>query len=145
MKNLFLKSVEIITGSLSLLLVVINTLLLFIPFLIIAVTKIIPIKKWQLLCTSILGDICNLWVSGNNGLAKIFTRSHLDVEGCLNLNTKSWYLVVSNHQSWLDIVILQRLLNRKIPTLKFFVKSELILPMNKFFLSNKISIEFLFI
>ncbi|TAL66395.1 MAG: acyltransferase, partial [Legionella sp.] len=36
-----------------------------------------------------------------------------------------WYLVVANHQSWLDIVVLHRLLNRKIPVLKFFIKDQL--------------------
>lgn len=35
-------------------------------------------------------------------------------------------MVIANHQSWVDIVILQRVLNRKIPFLKFFLKKELI-------------------
>jgi 1-acyl-sn-glycerol-3-phosphate acyltransferase len=37
-----------------------------------------------------------------------------------------WYLVNSNHQSWVDIFVLQHLLNRKIPFLKFLIKQELI-------------------
>ena len=36
------------------------------------------------------------------------------------------YLVTSNHQSWVDILILQYQLNRKAPFLKFFLKQELI-------------------
>jgi len=35
-------------------------------------------------------------------------------------------MVIANHQSWVDILILQRVLNRKIPFLKFFLKKELI-------------------
>ena len=42
------------------------------------------------------------------------------------LNYHGRYLVVSNHQSWVDILVMQRLLNRRIPLLKFFIKRELI-------------------
>jgi 1-acyl-sn-glycerol-3-phosphate acyltransferase len=35
-------------------------------------------------------------------------------------------LVTSNHQSWVDILVLQRIFNHKIPFLKFFLKKELI-------------------
>ncbi|HEN5530667.1 TPA: 1-acyl-sn-glycerol-3-phosphate acyltransferase, partial [Legionella pneumophila] len=48
-----------------------------------------------------------------------------EISGLNNLTPKDWYLVVANHQSWLDIVILQRLFNRKIPVLKFFIKDQL--------------------
>ena len=33
-----------------------------------------------------------------------------------------WYLVVSNHASAADIPIVQKIFNRKIPFLKFFLK-----------------------
>ena len=33
--------------------------------------------------------------------------------------------MIANHQSWLDIVVLQYILNKKIPTLKFFIKDQL--------------------
>jgi 1-acyl-sn-glycerol-3-phosphate acyltransferase len=35
-------------------------------------------------------------------------------------------LVLANHQSWVDILVLQRIFHRKIPFLKFFIKKELI-------------------
>jgi len=37
-----------------------------------------------------------------------------------------WYLVLSNHQTWVDIIVLQKVFNRKIPFLKFFIKKELL-------------------
>ncbi len=37
-----------------------------------------------------------------------------------------WYLVNCNHQTWADIPIAQKVLNRKVPMLKFFLKQELI-------------------
>ena len=48
-----------------------------------------------------------------------------DVQGTESLEPSQWYLVLSNHQSWTDIVVLQRIFHRKIPFLKFFIKKEL--------------------
>ena len=42
------------------------------------------------------------------------------------LSKDQWYLVTCNHQSWADILVLQRISNRRIPFLKFFLKQELI-------------------
>jgi len=49
-----------------------------------------------------------------------------DISGIEGLNPRQWYLVVCNHQSWVDILVLQHVLNRRIPLLKFFLKKELI-------------------
>ena len=50
----------------------------------------------------------------------------LNVTGLNGLNPKGYYLVTANHQSWADILLMQHLLNRKIPLMKFFLKQELI-------------------
>ena len=42
------------------------------------------------------------------------------------LRRDGWYLVASNHQSWVDIIVLQNTLLGRIPPLKFFTKRELI-------------------
>ena len=34
--------------------------------------------------------------------------------------------MIANHQTWVDIIVLQTVLNRRIPFLKFFIKQELI-------------------
>ncbi len=43
-----------------------------------------------------------------------------------SLHPRGWYLVSSNHQSWVDILVLQRIFHGHIPFLKFFLKAELI-------------------
>ena len=50
----------------------------------------------------------------------------LDVEGIIDTKPGEFYLVISNHQSWSDILILQHLLNRQAAVMKFLVKRELI-------------------
>ena len=42
------------------------------------------------------------------------------------LARQEWYLMTSNHQSWADILVLQKVTNRRVPSLKFFLKQELI-------------------
>ncbi len=41
-------------------------------------------------------------------------------------SSENWYLVICNHQSWTDILLLQSYLYGTLPPLKFFTKQELI-------------------
>jgi 1-acyl-sn-glycerol-3-phosphate acyltransferase len=41
------------------------------------------------------------------------------------LHRDGWYLAISNHQSWPDILILQTIL-RRTPAIKFFTKRQLL-------------------
>ncbi len=43
-----------------------------------------------------------------------------------DLSPNQWYLVISNHQTWTDILLLQTYLLDDIPPLKFFTKAQLI-------------------
>jgi len=42
-----------------------------------------------------------------------------------NLKKDHWYIATSNHQSWGDIFILQKITNKKVPLLRFFMKDVL--------------------
>jgi 1-acyl-sn-glycerol-3-phosphate acyltransferase len=66
------------------------------------------------------------WVAVNTLIQKLFNKTEIKVTGLEQLTIKEWYLVICNHQSWVDIVILQRIMHKKIPFLKFFLKKELI-------------------
>jgi 1-acyl-sn-glycerol-3-phosphate acyltransferase len=90
------------------------------------IKAIIPIAAVRTLIDPILIKIAEAWVSGNTLWMKLTQRSQWDIEGLNDLHYKGWYLVNANHQSWVDIFILQRALNRRIPLLKFFLKQELI-------------------
>ena len=48
-----------------------------------------------------------------------------DVEGLENLNKKNWYLLICNHHSWADIVVLCVLFRKHIPMNKYFLKQQL--------------------
>ncbi len=114
-------------GTLTLALIAANTLFWFGPVLLLAFAKLlIPLSAWRKGCTVLLIQIASLWIDFNNALLKGLHRIEWDVEGADDLNPRDWYLVTCNHQSWADILVVQKLFNRKIPMLKFFLKQELI-------------------
>lgn len=113
-------------GTLSLLLYIVNTLFWFIPLMLLAVLKLLPITRWQAWMSYLVDAVAVAWISLNNFTTHIFTSIKWRVEGLETLSRKDWYLIVANHQSWADILILQNIFNRKIPFIKFFLKKELL-------------------
>ncbi len=115
-----------ILGSISSIGYFVNTIFWLIPILIFSFFKLIPIKLWQTLMSYMLDGCATLWISVNTINQNIFSRSQFEVNGLDGLTKNDWYLVISNHRSWVDILVLQRVFNHKIPFLKFFLKKELI-------------------
>lgn len=106
-------------------LLALTTLLGAIPILIVGLFKLIPNKRSKIYCTHLVDKIATTWIHVNNAYLDHSQPTVLDISGMIHFNPTAWYLVVANHQSWLDIVILQRVFNRKIPVLKFFIKDQL--------------------
>ncbi len=73
-----------------------------------------------------LDSCATAWITVNGVIERIFHPVRVHLHSDAELSPKEWYMVIANHQSWVDILILQRVLNRKIPFLKFFLKKELI-------------------
>jgi 1-acyl-sn-glycerol-3-phosphate acyltransferase len=104
-----------------------NTIFWFVPLFLLAVLKLlIPIRGFRRLLTRSLMTLGENWVSGNAMVLGLRNGDLLDVRGIEGLNRGGWYLVLSNHQSWVDILALQSAFNRRIPFLKFFIKQELV-------------------
>ncbi len=116
-----------IIGFLSFVIYIANTILWLIPIIIFSLLKaIIPFSFSQKIFSYLLDQMASNWVAFNGLNQKLFFKLKLNVTGLEKLSKKEWYLVLSNHQSWVDIVILQRVLHGQIPFLKFFLKKELI-------------------
>lgn len=111
----------------TLVLYFLNTIFWVIPIVIGSFLKaLIPLKSWQKFFSYWLDQMASNWVAINSGIQNLFTPVEYNVSGLEKLTMNDWYLVLSNHQSWVDILVLQRLLHGKIPFLKFFLKKELI-------------------
>ena len=116
-----------IIGQLSFVLYVVNTIIWLIPIVIFSLLKaLIPFRLWRKVFSVLLDQMASNWVAINTQLQKAFTQTEIKVTGLDNLSIKEWYLVISNHQTWVDILVLQRVLHNQIPFLKFFLKKELI-------------------
>ncbi|OHU85986.1 MULTISPECIES: acyltransferase [Pseudoalteromonas] len=111
---------------LSLILYTLNTLVWFVPIFIFGLIKLLPITPLQKACSWLAKECASFWVAGNNLTQNMLSPFKLNVEGLTDLKRQDWYLVIANHQSWVDILVMQRVLHRQIPFLNFFLKKELL-------------------
>ena len=78
-------------------------------------------------CTDwLMRHIHEAWVSNNKRWMDLLGQTRWQIKGLEGLDYEHSYLVTSNHQSWVDIMVLQYVLNKRIRPLKFFLKQELI-------------------
>ncbi|WP_404342113.1 acyltransferase [Pseudoalteromonas mariniglutinosa] len=117
---------SVIRCFLSIIFYTLNTLLWSIPIFICGLIKLLPIKPLRKLMSWTAKQCATIWVACNSLNQNIFTPYQLNVTGLDTLQTKGWYLVIANHQSWVDILVMQRIFNRRMPFLNFFLKKELI-------------------
>jgi 1-acyl-sn-glycerol-3-phosphate acyltransferase len=116
-------------GILSATLVGVNTVLICIPLMIFGPIRLFGPQSWR----DYFGRKFDRWViDGWVGCNRVIfhalrlTRVHITWEGAEDLTRERWYMVVSNHQSWSDIVLLQTNLFGHIPAIKFFTKRQLL-------------------
>ncbi|MDH3440949.1 MAG: acyltransferase [Gammaproteobacteria bacterium] len=105
----------------------VNTITWFIPIFLLAVVKfVVPVKKVRTAITRLIMLCGEAWVGTNSRIFALSNSTTWDVRGLDGLSHDQWYLVLANHQTWVDIIALQTVLNRQIPFLKFFIKQELV-------------------
>lgn len=85
-----------------------------------------PTKPLRVFFTQMCIGCAENWISINSFTAHMLHKITWDIQLPPDLSLHNSYLISSNHQSWVDIVILQHVFNRRIPFLRFFLKSELI-------------------
>ena len=103
-----------------------NSFLWFIPLFSFAVIKIIPIDGVRKQVSYVLDFCASFWVSVNTWIQNLTIKTEWDIQGVDNLERNEWYMVLANHQSWVDIMVVQRILSGKVPFVKFFLKRELL-------------------
>lgn len=114
-------------GVIASLLLALNTVACCFPLFVVTLFKLcLPFSAARRFCDWLMGHIQETWISNNNAWIRLLGRTRWQVSGLEKLDYQHSYLVTSNHQSWVDIIVLQYLLNRKIRPLKFFLKQELI-------------------
>jgi len=103
-----------------------NTLLHAVPILSLALAKaLLPIRRARAAMSRWMPALGESWIAANNWAIARFTPVRWVVTGDTGLHRARRYLVLSNHQSWVDIPVLQKVLNRRIPFQRFFLKDSL--------------------
>lgn len=121
----FLKSIR---GLLILLLLGINMVLVAILIIVSALLVwMIPARGWRQCGMKQLLKLPVIWMHLNKLIISLCApKQTWDIQGPLELDPNGWYVLIANHRSWLDILILGRAFTGKIPIIKFFMKKELL-------------------
>ena len=116
-----------VRGSLSFLGMLLNTVFWFGLLMLTALLKLVsPFPAGRRFFSRCLNGIAEGWIAVNNLNLRALNPVRWEVQGMDGLKPDEWYLVISNHQTWADILVLQKIFNHRIPLLKFFLKQELI-------------------
>lgn len=116
-----------IRGVLTFGVLTLNTVFWFVPVLLLGVLKfLLPWIAVRRVLTNWLMAMAENWISVNALALRGSGSRDWQPSGADELRRDGWYLVLSNHQTWVDILVLQAAFNRRIPLLKFFIKQELV-------------------
>ncbi|GAA5218672.1 acyltransferase [Corallincola platygyrae] len=90
------------------------------------IIKLLPIPPLRKLLNWLLHGCYRAWSTCMMGSLALTNKIEWELDLPASLDEKHWYLLISNHLSWLDIVVLTTQLHGRIPLAKFFLKQELI-------------------
>ncbi len=106
---------------------IINSAICSAAICLIAVIKLLlPGESLQAKGTEAANKVMWIWSTVNAGILALFNRVEWDVQGDEELKKDGWYLLISNHLSWTDIVVLCCVFKDRIPMPKFFLKQQLL-------------------
>jgi len=112
--------------ALVFLLIALSTVLHVVPLLAVALVKaVLPSDRLRRASNPLLTGIAESWIGFNGRLLDAFTDTHVAVQMDAALRTDGHYLMLANHQSWVDIIVMQKVFNRRIPLMRFFLKRQL--------------------
>jgi 1-acyl-sn-glycerol-3-phosphate acyltransferase len=118
---------QVAKGVSALVVITASTIVLTVALCVLSISKfLVPEGAARDWVRRFLAGIAETWILINNMLFSILRLTRWDIEIPQGLNRKGCYLVNSNHQSWVDVVVLQRSFYRRLPFFRFFLKDSLI-------------------
>lgn len=113
-------------GGIASMILFCNILVVFSAMMPFALVKLlVPLPFVRRTMDRALNALAQSWIAINGWWIALMQRVTWRVTGLETLRDKDWYLVSSNHQTWVDILVLQKVFAGRIPFLKFFLKREL--------------------
>ena len=115
-----------ITLLLSIILTILVTIACSVPIIIAGMIKLLlPVHSVWRAVSAFCNFMMYCWCEGLAILLRLNPHLKWDVQGLERLNKKNWYLLICNHHSWADIVVLCVLFRKHIPMNKYFLKQQL--------------------
>ncbi|EPF0317196.1 acyltransferase [Enterobacter chuandaensis] len=115
-----------ITLPLSIILTILVTIACSVPIIVAGIVKLLlPVPAVWRAVSAFCNFMMYCWCEGLAILLCLNPHLKWDVEGLESLNKKNWYLLICNHHSWADIVVLCVLFRKHIPMNKYFLKQQL--------------------
>lgn len=119
-----------LTGILTLLATVAVLCFWFLVMLPGVLLRCVPIHRVQRLASRFCVWVATNWVGSNARLFRLLHRVdwQVDIDNSLGapLDPRRSYLLVANHQSWADILVLFDVFHRRTPFARFFMKRDLL-------------------
>jgi 1-acyl-sn-glycerol-3-phosphate acyltransferase len=120
-------AVRAVVGSAAFLLFALNTVVWCSLLYVVTLLKlVVPATSWRRAASRLLVAIGEAWIAVNTFCLRLTQPTAWDVAGLEGLRRDVSYLVVANHQSLVDIPVLQAVFLRRLPFLRFFLKQQLI-------------------
>ncbi|MDO4795204.1 MAG: acyltransferase [Brachymonas sp.] len=103
-------------------LITIISFCLMLPFI---VLKLLPVQALRVPCSRAITAVADGWCVVSQWWIDAINPVQWRIQLPEGLDRRSWYLVIGNHQSWVDILVLQKVFTGRVPFLKFFIKQQL--------------------
>jgi len=115
-----------ITLVLSIILTILVTIACSVPIILAGIIKLLlPVPRVWRAVSAFCNFMMYCWCEGLAILLYLNPHLKWDVQGLERLDKKNWYLLICNHHSWADIVVLCVLFRKHIPMNKYFLKQQL--------------------
>lgn len=101
------------------------TALIAVGVILLGILKVIPFRPWRRFITSLANGLFRLWGYAVSAMFSLTQKTRWQVEGGVELRRNGWYMIMANHLSWVDILVLMRLAHKDMPMPRFFLKQEL--------------------
>lgn len=107
-------------------LLAVNSVVMCSILFVIALLRLLPTQRWLASVRHAMHATVDVWVANNRGILRQLGCTRFQITSSSSTQRNRWYLVLSNHQCWADILVLQCGLLDALPVLKFFMKRVLI-------------------
>jgi 1-acyl-sn-glycerol-3-phosphate acyltransferase len=103
------------------------TLVLLVPMMIAALVKwLVPIERVRTACRRIVVWLAERWLDVLVAMLRRCLDTRVVVTGEVDADTSKSYVLLCNHQSWVDVPILLHVFHGRLPFWRFFLKHGLI-------------------